>query len=511
MANNFWFNRNLEDAAQLDAENALESISSLTADIADSEDINVHYYRGLGGRRRKAAMVFTVVWSSTIALHLVSWGYWFVLGLTTLVGIHFLRILFARPIPTPDPLFLDAPDRLPFVSLLVAAKNEEAVIRNLVKMLCTLDYPTSRYEVWVIDDNSSDRTPLILQQLQEEYAQLRVMRRGPDASGGKSGALNQALPHSQGDIIGVFDADARVPADLLRRVLPLFEREQVGAVQTRKAISQAEDRHNPLSRNFWVQGQMAEMALDSFIQQQRVAIGGIGELRGNSQFVRRTALYRCGGWNEATITDDLDLTIRLHLDGWDIDFLMFPAVQEEGVTHALGLWHQRNRWAEGGYQRYLDYWRLIARNRLGFKKTIDLLVLWLVQYIMPSAAVPDVGMAIARNTFPVLAPLTGLSVTIFFISMVTGLLRIRLHQQRLSQMLHRANHQSTSRVLVRGTLTSWWLAVFQSLRGTLYMFHWFAVMASTTARMAVRPKQLKWVKTTHHGSDDLVLEASESA
>ncbi len=48
-----------------------------------------------------------------------------------------------------------------------------------------------------------------------------------------------------------------------------------------------------------------------------------------------------GGWNEQTITDDLDLTLRLHLDGWKIDFLQFPPVEE--IETALSLWHQRNR------------------------------------------------------------------------------------------------------------------------------------------------------------------------
>lgn len=75
---------------------------------------------------------------------------------------------------------------------------------------------------------------------------------------------------------------------------------------------------------------------------------GVGELRGNGQFVRRQALASCGGWNEATITDDLDLTFRLHLNHWDIGILPVPAVREEGVTRAIALWHQRNRWAEGG-------------------------------------------------------------------------------------------------------------------------------------------------------------------
>jgi 1,2-diacylglycerol 3-beta-glucosyltransferase len=509
MADNFWLDHTLDDANEREADHELESISSLTADLIDSEDINEHYYRGLGGRRRKAAMVFTAVWSGTIALHLVSWGYWFVLGLTTLVGIHYLRILLARPMPTPQPLAVDDPEQLPFVSLLVAAKNEQAVIGNLVKMLCTLDYPESRYEVWVIDDNSSDRTPQILQELQKDYPQLKMLHRGADATGGKSGALNQVLALSQGDIIGVFDADARVPEDLLRQVLPLFQREDVGAVQTRKSIVQADDRQHPMARNFWIQGQMGEMALDSFTQQQRIAIGGLGELRGNGQFVRRTALHRCGGWNEETITDDLDLTFRLHLDGWDIDFLLFPPVQEEGVTRAMGLWHQRNRWAEGGYQRYLDYWRLILRKRLGFRKTFDLAVFWVVQYLMPTAAVPDLGMAIARNTYPILAPFTGLTTMVFLISMIAGLRRIRLGQGRLSrrQLAGRTNGSlATNRTHQPGLL----LLIFQGIRGTLYMFHWFVVIAAATARMSVRPKRLKWVKTTHHGTDELLLETSES-
>lgn len=396
------------------------------------------------------------------------------------MGIHILRMMLARPIPVPDPLSGDNPEDYPYVSLLVAAKNEEAVIATLVEDLCNLDYPACRYDLWVIDDNSTDRTPLILEQLTQEYHQLNVVHRSPNAGGGKSGALNQAWSRSQGEIIAVFDADAQVPKDLLRRVLPLFDREEVGAVQVRKAIANAMANH-------WTRGQVAEMALDSYLQRQRIALGGIGELRGNGQFVRRNALESCGGWNEETITDDLDLTIRLHLDHWDIDFLMLPAVAEEGVTNAIGLWHQRNRWAEGGYQRYLDYWRLILRNRMGTAKTVDLVVFWLTQYILPTVAVPDFVMAIVRSTLPIFAPLTSLIVTLSMISMFIGLKRTR------------AEIQGT---LPRRRLPHLVFAdLFQTLFGTIYMLHWFPIMASTTARMAIRPKRLKWVKTVHHGSE----------
>ena len=431
-----------------------------------------------GGRRRKAAVLLTAIWSGTIALHLYSWGFWLVVGVTTIMGVHAIRVLRARPIAPPQPLSDQSREDWPYVSLLVAANNEEAVIAKLIEMLCNLDYPDNCYEVWVIDDRSTDNTPVLLEKLAREYDNLQVLHRGPGATGGKSGALNEVLPLTRGEILAVFDADAKVTPDLLKRVLPAFERQQVGAVQMQKAIANA-----PV--NFWTRGQTAEMALDSYFQQQRTAIGGIGELRGNGQFVRRDALLRCGGWNEETITDDLDLTIRLHLDRWDIEFILDPAVAEEGVTTALSLWHQRNRWAEGGYQRYLDYWRPIIRNRMGFRKTWDLLMFWSIQYFLPNAALPDFLMAIARNRLPVLMPMSALMLGMSAIAMFKGLGR-------------------TSKD--RSNLRTVFLMAMQTVRGMIYMMHWLAIVATTAARISIRPKRLKWVKTIHQGTGEESFE-----
>ncbi|MEQ9481551.1 glycosyltransferase [Coleofasciculus sp. F4-SAH-05] len=451
----------------------LDPLSSLLSEWSEDDFESDFFFQGLEGRRRKAALALTLIWGGTITLHLLSWGYWLVFGLTAILGIQAIRVLVARPIRVPKLLQGENPADFPYVSLLVAAKNEEAVIQNLVRMLCNLDYPKERCELWVINDHSTDKTPILLDQLAAEYDQLNVFHRDANATGGKSGALNQVLPLIKGDVIGVFDADAHVTQDLLRRVLPIFNQSRVGAVQVRKAIANAR-------LNFWTKGQMAEMALDSYFQNQRTAIGGIGELRGNGQFVRRAALERCGGWNEQTITDDLDLTIRLHLDRWDIRFLEFPAVDEEGVISALSLWHQRSRWAEGGYQRYLDYWRLIASNRLGLSKTIDLFSFLIIQYLLPTAAIPDCLMALLRSRLPLYSPITGLALTLSFIAMFTGLRRIQRDQP-----------------LTIGTL---FLNVLQTVRGLLYMMHWMLVMSATTARMSVRPKRLKWVKTVHQGT-----------
>lgn len=465
MPANFW--------TENDSGNELDPVSSLLSDLALAEDSMsdteaVFLTSRFQRRRLKAALVLLVVWSVTIALHLVSWGKLFVAGLTTVLAIHAFRFLLATPRRHPKVV----EGALPLVSVLVAAKNEEAVIGRLVKNLCSLAYPNGQYEVWVIDDNSSDRTPELLAQLAQEYTQLKVYRRSAQATGGKSGALNQILPLTKGEIIAVFDADAQVQPDFLQQVIPVFQKEKVGAVQMRKAIANAQD-------NFLTQGQVTEMALDTYLQQQRIAIGGIGELRGNGQLVRRVALMSCGGWNEETITDDLDLTIRLNLDKWDLECVFQPTVLEEGVTKAIALWHQRNRWAEGGYQRYLDYWDLILKNRMGIRKTWDLLIFMVIMYILPTAAIPDLLMAIVQKHLPIFAPITTLSVAITLIGMFAGLKQISREQELKPYQYIRFLHQT--------------------LLGTFYMFHWIVVMGSTTFRMAIQPKRLKWVKTVHTG------------
>lgn len=465
-----------------DSYNELDPLNSLLSELAiddESDDeseeaasFSVSCPNRFKHRRRKAAIALAIVWSGTIALHLLSFASLLLLGLTTVLGIHACFVVFTRPRRI---IGESATDRFPFVSILVSAKNEEAVIGNLVQNLCNLNYPQDSYEVWIIDDNSTDGTTKILAEFSEKYHHLKVLRRSPNATGGKSGALNQVLPLTKGEIIAVFDADAQVPENALLQVVPLFERQQIGAVQMRKAIANA-------SQNFWTKGQMAEMGVDTYLQHQRTCIGGIGELRGNGQFVRRQALESFGGWNEETITDDLDLTMRLHLNRWDIECVFNPAVKEEGVTTAIALWHQRNRWAEGGYQRYLDYWDLILKNRMGTWKTWDMFLFMLMQYLLPTAAIPDFLMALIRHRPPVLVPVTSLALTMSMTGMVVGLARIQKSEVRGSNRLN-------------------YLAIaLQTLRGTLYMLHWIVVMSSTTARMCVFPKKLKWVKTVHQGS-----------
>ncbi len=445
------------------------SESSLPLTVEDPTVASIDWSVGMGYRRLKAAIVLGCLWLAIVALHLISWGYLVVWAVTGIFCLRALKLVTTKIAASP---VLTPPQTYPFISLAIAAKNEAAVITNLVESLCKLDYPADRYEVWAIDDNSTDRTPEILDTLAQKYPQLQVLHRTATDTGGKSAALNQVVTLMQGELIGVFDADAQVAPDFLYQVLAYFQTPNVGAIQLRKAISNSET-------NFLTRGQQAEMALDAYLQQQRVGRGGIGELRGNGQFVRRTALIGCDGWNELTITDDLDLTIRLHLTGWEIELMPYPPVGEEGVTTLKALWHQRNRWAEGGFQRYLDYGSSIASNRLGTKKTLDLLSFLAIQYLLPPAGIPDFLLSVWLKHPPLLLPMTAsLGVALPLWSIWVG--------------LRRSYEQANRTVSIFTRIT-------QTAIGSIFILHWLVIMPFSIVRMAILPKQLKWVKTLRQG------------
>jgi len=93
-------------------------------------------------------------------------------------------------------------------------------------------------------------------------------------------------------------------------------------------------------------------------------------------------------------------------------------------------------------------------------------------------------MALLRHHLPILGPLTILLVSLALLSLVVGSYRIqRAEGDRLS-------------------VSGLWEILSDSLRGILYLQHWLAIMPATTARMSVRPKRLKWVKTAHQGATE---------
>lgn len=434
-------------------------------------------------RRRKAALVLLVCIAAGSLPHalgpLVRWvpG----LSLALLLGGYVGRTVLLKPTlqqpqgtslgpensgsPATDP----QPEPFPLVDVVVAARDEEGVIGSLVERVLGLRWPADRLKLWVVDDGSQDRTPQRLAELQARHPQLQTLRRSRDSGGGKSGALNAVLPQLNGRWMLVLDADADLPTDWLERVIPFAERGGWAAVQLRKA--EANMAHNWLTR-----AQAIEMAFDAFIQEARLGRGGVAELRGNGQLLRRDALLKAGGFNEATITDDLDLSFRFLLEGLPVGVLWDPPVGEEAVSSLRALWRQRQRWAEGGLQRFLDYGNQLLSDRLSGSQKWDLGSFFVLQYLLPVMVVSDMVAGLLSRTPPGLWPFPLVVLGLSGFSITAG-----------------CNRGGEGPPIPPATPGNVVLAM-------VYMMHWFVVIPWVMLKMAILPKSLVWQKTMHSGT-----------
>ena len=359
--------------------------------------------------------------------------------------------------------------KLPSIDVLVAALDEENVVERLIDMLSSISYPEKKISFWIIDDGSQDKTFELLENLIRKYSNFNLLKRSKSAGGGKSGALNYALKYSKADWLFILDADAQLQEDVLLRIIHSIQKVGWSAVQLRKAVVNS-------NYNFLTSFQSMEMAMDAFIQRGRLHCGGVVELRGNGQFINRKALEECGGFNEATVTDDLDLTFRLLISGFSTGILWDPPVEEEAVETFQQLFKQRQRWAEGGLQRFFDYWPSLISQNLDLIKRRDLACFFLLQYAIPIISFLDCIISLLTRTYPVYWPLSLVALSVSGLAYLQG-----------------CSKQSEGPLIPYPTPIKLILAI-------TYLLHWFIVIPWVTLKMAIFPKKLVWAKTIHKGN-----------
>ncbi|MBR3889625.1 glycosyltransferase family 2 protein [bacterium] len=368
----------------------------------------------------------------------------------------------------------------PFISIMIPAHNEEAVITTTVENIRKSDYPN--YEIILIDDRSEDNTYSVIRDLADKYENVKCMRREDGAFPGKSAVLNDALPLTKGEAILVFDADATVDPDFISKLVPNLEPEDVGAVQARKVIRNADT-------NLLTKCQNNEYTLDTYLQVGRDAVKGAVELRGNGELIKRKALEDIGGWNNYTITDDLDMATRLHIKGWDVRYCLDAKVYEEGVRYIVPLFRQRRRWLEGTIRRYLEYFfQAVFSAKMSLKAKLDMIV-YITQFIMPLWFLFEIIIRVfkALTHKPGVENLLMSSAIISFAVAFGFFTAIRYSLRRYDLMKR-------------------WEAFVQASYTALYMLIiWFPMVLFICGKILFCKKDMNWGKTTH----GLIVEEEE--
>ena len=266
----------------------------------------------------------------------------------------------------------------PTVSILVPARNEEAVVGRLLHRITQLTYPKDKLEVVLIDDASTDNTGRIADEFAKAYGFIKVLRRGQDVGGkGKSGALNDGAKHTNGEIVILFDADYHPQIDIVENLTGYFVDPEVGVVQGR--ITVLNEPTTLVSRLVALE-RIGGYRVD---QPARDRLGLIPQCGGSVCGIRRSLLEYLGGWDEKMLTEDTDLTFQAYEAGYKVRYAIEAECYEEAVVNWRSYWRQRHRWAKGHMQCFFKHFLPFMKSRnLRFWEKVDGLLI-LGMYFVP--------------------------------------------------------------------------------------------------------------------------------
>lgn len=237
-------------------------------------------------------------------------------------------------------------DNLPHVTVQLPIYNERYVIARLIQAVSALDYPRDRLEIQLLDD-STDKSVEIINRLVADYRKQGVpivhLRRS-NRHGFKAGALKEGMEKARGEFFAIFDADFVPPPDFLRKTIPYFLNPKVGMVQV---------RWSHINPDYSLLTRAQSIGIDSHfsIEQGARAWSGLFlNFNGTAGIWRRRAISDAGGWRADTLTEDMDLSYRAQLAGWQLKYLLEVACPAELPVQVAAFKSQQFRWAKGSIQ-----------------------------------------------------------------------------------------------------------------------------------------------------------------
>lgn len=252
-------------------------------------------------------------------------------------------------------------EELPTVSIIVPVKDEEKVVGKLLETFLNVDYPQEKREIIVVEDGSTDKTAEICERYVRRYpSQIRLIRRS--ISNGKPSALNYALKQVRGEIVAVFDADSVPEPDVLLKAAEYFEDTSIAAVQGRPCSINADE--NMLSK--FISYEEA-VRYETYLRGKDI-LNLFVPLTGSCYFVRRRVLDEIGGWNDESLSEDMELSARLVEAGYKTRYASDVRSWQENPVNLSQLFRQRTRWFRGSMEVAIKYGRLARKLN---KRCID--------------------------------------------------------------------------------------------------------------------------------------------
>lgn len=284
-------------------------------------------------------------------------------------GLNFFYLSFytlnrvRKPMPEP----LKEMKLWPSVTVQLPIYNEWYVASRLIEAVADFDYPRELLEIQVLDDSTDETFSLIADTVAHLRAHginvhhiHRMVRRGY-----KAGALGDGLTKATGEFVAIFDADFLPPRDFLKLTLPHFDHDRVAFVQA---------RWGHLNRDYSFITLLQSLSLDAhFIVEQfaRSKIGFWFNFNGTAGIWRKEAILDAGGWKAETLTEDLDLSYRAFLRGWEARYAGEAVAPAELPVSFTAFRRQQHRWARGSLECALRFLPIIWKSKVAFAQKLQ--------------------------------------------------------------------------------------------------------------------------------------------
>lgn len=311
----------------------------------------------------------------------------------------------------------------PFVSVLIPAHNEEKVIKKTVQSILDLDYDNDKYEIIVINDNSSDNSAKILQKMKERNPGrfLKIINTDNIIGGkGKSNALNIGLEQSKGEIIAIYDADNTPEKTALKELVYTIENDSKAGAVIGKFRCRNKDK-NLLTRFINLEG----IYFQWMAQAGRWQLFKLCTIPGTNFVIRRSILEKIGGWDTKAITEDTEISFRIYMMGYHIKFCPYSATWEQ-EPETVSVWlKQRKRWVKGNYYVMVKNFRYLFDKKAGPIRFDLLYFLSTYIFFFAASVISDLIFLLSFGGF-IKTYIVGYSLLLWFMAYVLFILSVQI-------------------------------------------------------------------------------------
>lgn len=241
----------------------------------------------------------------------------------------------------------------PSVSVIIPSYNEATTLSATVDSVLALDYPKEKLSVILVDDGSTDDTPIVMARYAEN-PQITVIRK---ENGGKHTALNAGLAAAKSEFIACLDADSFVTKEALKRIIANFDAPDIGAVTSSMSV------HEP--KTILEKMQEAEYLFGIMLRHSLATLNGLYVTPGPFTVFRKKVFEELGPFRPAHQTEDMEIALRLQKAGWRIQNAPNASVFTKVPKTVGGLVKQRTRWTTGFLRNSADYRELFLNPRMG--------------------------------------------------------------------------------------------------------------------------------------------------